>query len=61
MGKKRDKPMHLNMSFEEALGRFAKVNPQDAPLDEAKRTKQKVGSLTAPSSKRKDQNEDTPS
>jgi hypothetical protein len=31
MGEKHDKPLHLEMSFEEALERFAQVDVADGP------------------------------
>jgi DNA primase len=37
MTKKREKPLHLDMSFDEALKRFAQTIPQQLPKKKPKR------------------------
>jgi hypothetical protein len=36
MTKKRDKPLHLDMSFDEALRRVAQTDPRELPKPQAK-------------------------
>lgn len=39
MTKKHEKPPHLDMSFDEALKRFAQTDPRELPNDERKAKK----------------------
>ena len=39
MGKKHEKPLHLDMPFEEALGRFARTDPGEAAEPEKQKEK----------------------
>jgi hypothetical protein len=43
MTKKRDKPLHLDMSFDEALKRFAQTNSKE--LRQKKRAKKKRAAM----------------
>jgi hypothetical protein len=46
MTKKRQKPPHLDMSFDEALKRFAKTDPREIPAPKPKKAKRKRSSVT---------------
>jgi hypothetical protein len=41
MTKKREKQFHLDMSFDEALKRFAQTNPPEVPAPKPKKGKNK--------------------
>jgi hypothetical protein len=42
MTKKREKPLHLDMSFDEALKRVAQTDPRELPKAPAKKRKKAV-------------------
>jgi hypothetical protein len=46
MGKKHEKAFHLDMAFEEALGRIARTNPKEV-VEPAKAMKKRKMPLTA--------------
>jgi hypothetical protein len=41
MTKKREKPLHLDMSFDEALKRFVQTDPREFPAPKPKKAKRK--------------------
>ncbi len=42
MGKKHDKPLHLDIPFEEALGRFARTDPGEVKAEKNKKAKKLI-------------------
>jgi hypothetical protein len=42
MTKTREKPLHLDMSFDEALKRFAQTDPRQIPAESNKKKKRKT-------------------
>jgi hypothetical protein len=49
MTKKREKPFHLDMSFDEALKRFAQTDPRELATEKNKPKKRRRSSKSSPS------------
>jgi len=47
MTKKREKPFHLDMGFDEALKRVAQTDPRELPQPKKKTRKKATGTATA--------------
>jgi hypothetical protein len=62
MTKKHDKPLHLDMSFDEALKRFAQTDPRQIPKEKktkARKSKQAQSESTSKSSASRKRPKDT--